>query len=323
MKKNSFETEIRKKRNWNIFILVLTFLFLFFLLHLIFDLDRSRLVFDDSRKNAGIYLDEPGEFLLFSPKPDIVGWFVNWGELPGKSKLEKCSKERYAVPLITWMPFNVEMSDIASGSEDEYIRSFFRSLKEYAPKTDVLIRFAHEMEMRPWYSYPWYEWQGKDADTYIRAWRRLVTIGREIDPDIKWIWSPNRSDEYSAPYYPGDEYVDYVSLSLNLREDGSNTYENYQSFRDFYEKVGKREHLERYGKKILISETGCSNDDIEKRKDHMRSAFDFLIEDPMMTGVLFFNSTINSDRDYDITGNPELVEEFNNELKRLHSLRGE
>ena len=315
------EMKSEKNRKSTVFIFAVIILFLLFLSRTVFFRNKSHLVFDDTQKYAGIYLNDPKDFQKFQVKPDIVAWFEPWYSRGSTIKLDLCSNKQNAIPFISWEPHNIRLNDIASGEEDDYIRQFLETLSRYTKNTDVLIRFAHEMEMRPKYKFAWYGWQAEnDPDAYIAAWQHIVTLGREIDPSIKWVWSPNRSDKYSAPFYPGDEYVDYVGITLNLREDDE-YYNLYRNFRDFYVIDGIREHLESYGKKIIITEAGYSNPDSEKKQDFLRSAFDYLIEDPMLAGIVFYNERITSFRDYNITDNPDLMKEFNEGLKTIQRFR--
>ena len=313
------DTKFEKNRKSTVFIFVFSVIYLFFLFRTVFDPELNPPVFDDTKKYVGIYLNDPMVFQNSRVRPDIMGWFELWHGRISTAKLDLCESRNFAIPMITWEPHNVRLNDIASGTEDEYIRSFLQTVRDHTPHTDVLIRFAHEMEMRPSYSFSWYSWQGeRDPEAYINAWRHVVTLGREIDPSIKWIWAPNRSDEYSAPFYPGDDYVDYVGITMNLPEDDE-YYGLYRTFRDFYVMDGTREHLESYGKKIIIAEAGYSNDEIENRRKFMRSTFDYLPEDPNIAGLLFYNSSMESVRDYNITRNPVLMEEFKAGLERIHA----
>lgn len=73
----------------------------------------------------------------------------------------------------------------------------------------VMARWAHEMNGE------WYPW-GKKPDLYVHTWRRAHRILKTSCPGVALIWSPNIHDnrlDYE-PYYPGNEYVDWVGLSF-------------------------------------------------------------------------------------------------------------
>jgi hypothetical protein len=104
----------------------------------------------------------------------------------------------------------------------------------------VIIRFAHEMNGT------WYAW-GQRPTEYIAAFRRVATAIHESAPGSSMMWAPNSADGYPfsggistpvagsqefaeldtngdgtltgaddpyAPYYPGDDAVDWVGMSL-------------------------------------------------------------------------------------------------------------
>lgn len=50
-----------------------------------------------------------------------------------------------------------------------------------------------------------------------------------------------------------------------------------------------------------------------------QSSFDHLPEDPRIAGILFYNSSMTSCHDYNITGDPMLKEEFCSGVGRIHA----
>ena len=104
----------------------------------------------------------------------------------------------------------------------------------------VLLRFAHEMNGS------WYAW-GQQPDAYVKAFRRVAQTVRARTPDTLMVWAPNygggypftggefaaapgspahdvldtdgdgsltMADDPYAPYYPGDDVVDWVGMSV-------------------------------------------------------------------------------------------------------------
>ena len=104
----------------------------------------------------------------------------------------------------------------------------------------VIVRFAHEMNGS------WYEW-GQQPSEYIAAFRRVAGAVHHHAPGSSMIWAPNYgggypftggkyqaaagspdgsgldtdadravtgADDPYAPYYPGDDAVDWVGMSL-------------------------------------------------------------------------------------------------------------
>ena len=104
----------------------------------------------------------------------------------------------------------------------------------------VIVRFAHEMNGS------WYAW-GQQPTAYVEAYRRVAAAVHEHAPGSAMMWAPNygggypfaggqyeaqpgaegfavldtdgdgrltTADDPYAPYYPGDEFVDWVGMSL-------------------------------------------------------------------------------------------------------------
>ena len=275
---------------------------------------NDHLLFNDSKKNVGIYLDDVDTFLQLTPRPEILGWFEDWNGKPSMNKLQACGTEQIAIPFITWQPTDIDFHEILSGSYDEYIAGYFEKLAMICPKTDILLRFAHEMELRPQYQESWYSWQGYDPQLYIDVWKHLVTISRKIDPNIKWVWSPNRADDYSMPYYPGDEYVDYVGLSVNLPSDKA---PRFKDFYDFYRNERGKEVLESFGKPIIISEAAFCDGDGTAREDYFRSVFDWHRQDPSITAIVFFNYDVSDTQQYQFTDDQDCLKIFGEGIQSL------
>ncbi|KAJ1550884.1 hypothetical protein HK405_015662 [Cladochytrium tenue] len=57
---------------------------------------------------------------------------------------------------------------------------------------------------------------GVQADAFKATWIRMANIMRSLAPNVALVWSPNFDLGNGAtydPYYPGDDYVDWVGLS--------------------------------------------------------------------------------------------------------------
>lgn len=56
-------------------------------------------------------------------------------------------------------------------------------------------------------------WAGWEPEDYITAYKRMIDICRDEAPNVNVVWSP-LGLENSNDYYPGDEYVDIVGMSI-------------------------------------------------------------------------------------------------------------
>ncbi|MFS8130344.1 MAG: glycosyl hydrolase [Candidatus Dojkabacteria bacterium] len=128
-------------------------------------------------------------------------------------------------PVITWEPWKRDfkngnilqpeysLSSIVYGLHDGYIKSWAIATKE--AQIPIIIRFAHEM-VTPEGTKSWYPWQG-EPDNYVAAYRRIVQIFRDNGAtNVKFMWNPIVYDGSGSIdiYYPGDNYIDYIGLSV-------------------------------------------------------------------------------------------------------------
>ncbi|KUG61983.1 hypothetical protein AVL61_02555 [Kocuria rosea subsp. polaris] len=176
----------------------------------------------------------------------------------------------------------------------------------------VIVRFAHEMNGS------WYAW-GQQPTAYVEAYRRVADGVHEQAPGSAMMWAPNygggypfaggqyeaepgtadfavldtdgdgvltMADDAYAPYYPGDDAVDWVGMSLyhwgsahpwgenELPEDGkflqqlTGTYAGAggddRAVADFYAEYGQRR-----GKPVAVPETAALYNPAEGGADEL------------------------------------------------------
>ena len=141
---------------------------------------------------------------------DVVHWFMDWDHAYDPAMVEGVLAGG-ASPLISWQPMRQDLSDIADGRHDAYLRGWAQGVRR-APGT-VFLRPFPEMNGE------WVPWNG-DPEALRQAWIRLVRLFDEEGADnVRWVWSPNVTDEPRSDenrmerYYPGDEHVDVLALS--------------------------------------------------------------------------------------------------------------
>ena len=170
----------------------------------------------------------------------ILNYFVGWYFAPYQfrwlpSQIEKqVPADRRPTLMITWAPrgrdckvhpadqsgdwsVNTSLYDIVNGRCDAYIRGVARELK--AMSFDFMLRFAAEMNLngKPW----WVGHYNGDPQLYIQAYRRIFDVfASENVTNVQWVWGPsyasNPRDEWNSlyHYYPGNSYVDWISLTV-------------------------------------------------------------------------------------------------------------
>ncbi len=273
------------------------------------------IIFDDTVKSGGIYLQRPPEVEALDVKPDILGWFDTWGKPMSRAKAETCMRLGIT-PLITWQPGEYKLVDIGNGVHDGMVRDYLTEIHEIFGNNTVLIRFAHEMECASPDKTTWYPWQyyGGEQD-YIKMWKHVVDIGRRIAPNVRWIWSPNRINEVSAKWYPGDEYVDYISMTLNHKMDQKY---HFTRFEDCYNGLGRAEEIKKYNKKVILSEVAYADDDKNIKGEYLKSIFDYVRKDDQICAVVFFNYDIDENRQYRFSDDPHYINIWYDGVRQLH-----
>ena len=248
-------------------------------------------------------------------KVSILSWFRQWNNPLANNQLTNACNEGY-VPLITWESWNgissfnkntnyYPLSDIASGKFDNYIKNNLKDIEKYCPNQTVIIRFDHEMDT-PEGTISWYPWQGNPKD-YIAAWKHIVTISRNINPNIKWLWSPNRGTANTALYYPGDNSVDYVGITLDHE-----IIESYiTSFAEFYNQ--NRTVIESFNKPVIISET-TTEESIDGKSIWINDMFNYAKSNNHIVALDWYNG---GPGDEDINSSPTSLAAFKSNLQNL------
>lgn len=134
--------------------------------------------------------------------------------------------------------------------DDAYLRGFARKLKESG--LPIFLRFAGEMngEWVPWHVEP---------QRYIEKFRLVSRVMREEAPNVAMLWAPGYIPENYDAYYPGDEWTDWVGISMYLDWFASGD-PNQPADRDSPLDMVKGIH-QRYAarKPIMIAEWGVAN----------------------------------------------------------------
>lgn len=170
---------------------------------------------------------------------------------PGPNELDDVANGR--IPFISWgcQPPN---SAIASGADDTYIRKLAQSIAAF--RYPIFLRYMWEMNLP---SSETFHKQCYDPNTdlangffspgeYILAWRRIRAIfAQQGVSNVVWVWNPSGANN-PAPYFPGNDEVDWVGFDYYDRENVTvaATYSQPYAF------------LQVYGKPIIVGETGAT-----------------------------------------------------------------
>jgi endoglucanase len=150
------------------------------------------------------------------------------------------------------LTYNQLRVKVLTGGYDGNIKAISNVVKTL--KSPVIIRWAQEMEDKSG-RFSWQNWPPND---YIAAYKRVVDQFRKDRPDIQVMWSP-KGLEGLEKYYPGDDYVDLVGLSVF----GLQKYDQiaYGAPKDFYETLKPGyDRVKGFHKPIWVAELGYEGD---------------------------------------------------------------
>ena len=251
---------------------------------------------------------------------DIEHIFINFqaidnGEL--KSKLNGI-KRRSNIPFITVEPGNSSSSedkqvmlDLLKGEYDYKINLLYQQLEDF--DSIVYLRFAHEMEI----PIRRYNWQSMLPQNYIKAYQYFLLPSLKM-PNIKKVWGP-AGDKASMEYWPGKDYVDYVSFSIyGLPDKNITNFEKQESFGKIYDRKSRR--LRYLPKPFIIAEFGVKGNDDYKR-NWLNEAAEIIRNDNRIKAAIYFNSQDVPEAWGDITPpdwhiSPAILDNFVTKLKK-------
>lgn len=162
-------------------------------------------------------------------------------------------------------------------------------------------------------------------EAYKNAYIRIAKLAREVAPNVALVFSVNCVGAYGddmTQYYPGDEYVDWVGVSLYYnRYMNAKTEAEMDDFGDLYFGIGSwgepvasvSETVEHWGdrKPIMITEGGVGHYNAAKHTDLSDYAADRITRAyrtltmvyPQIKGIVYFDTnTDGSDYLYDLDG---------------------
>lgn len=134
--------------------------------------------------------------------------------------------------LLVYLNFNNEGSDcsaVVAGSYDARLREMFTYMRTM--DHPVFIRIGGEMNV--WVN-------GAAPESFIAAYKHIADLARSIAPNVALVFSPNFSAAANvdmSDFYPGDQYVDWVGVSLYYNKyaaNGDTTNDAFYGVGDIY-----------------------------------------------------------------------------------------
>jgi hypothetical protein len=241
-------------------------------------------------------------------------WFLDW-EFPMKMcrQISKLGKG----PHVGVISGGVKPSDIVNGKWDSKITTWAKAAKEYGKP--IFLRLFPEMNGN-WHLYSEAKNPSQTSQLFVKAWRRIVKISRKTGAsNIIWVWAPTAVDVggiHWADYYPGDEYVDWVGVSVyNFLGSGDPESQIMDIYNDYADR-----------KPIIIAESGAGDADGKAKKYRpgtryfdnpekwIQRYFDTLEKKaPRVKAFVWFN--IDRERVWHIQESPSKIKVYKNRLR--------
>jgi endoglucanase len=235
---------------------------------------------------------DPEGFYTSDPDLTIEHLFLPWEDVNLASLLEAdvYALERQRALLITIEPWTWTRDErntaefLRNGIEQGYYDANMRAVCSVIAtlQSPVSIRWGHEMDTIDG-QFIWSDWQPED---YVAAYRRMIEICRTEAPNINVLWSP-LGLETASDYYPGDDYVDLVGLSIFGYEPWD--MKVLGAPQDYAELLTQRyDEVKEFNKPVVVAEVGYSGSQayVDAWDAKVREARPDL---PLLVGAVYFN----------------------------------
>jgi hypothetical protein len=159
----------------------------------------------------------------------------------GLSKLAFWDIEMGRIPLVGWGCGR--SAEINAGKHDTTIRKTAEAMKAFGQQ--FFMRYCWEMDGEKRTG------EVGTPEQFVASWIRIYNIFEEVGADnVIWVWCGNantfknrnqHTDAYAWDYYPGDEYVDWVSAdgynwaASDRNKDANYTRDRWRGFVEIYD----------------------------------------------------------------------------------------
>lgn len=222
---------------------------------------------------------------LTGQKPMWVYFSNNWfGKIKFPVKEVAAIKEFGSIPFIRLMPrsdFEDTKSDpvyslqkIIDGKFDKELKKWAIGAKNY--NEPLMVEFGTEMNG------DWFPWSGahngKDPEKFKDAYIHIINIFKNEGADnityvfhINYDSSPNEKWNTMSAYYPGDEYIDWIGLSIYGAQKSNDEWINITGLFDkaYNEMTGISRN-----KPLAVFEFGVVEND--KKPEWIKTFFDLI-----------------------------------------------
>ena len=247
-------------------------------------------------------------------------------------------RARKAVPYIRLMLRSDTVEDhrephftlkkIAGGKFDRNLKSWGKAAAGFS--TPIIVEFGTEMNGR-WF--PWNAvWNGKrkGAHRFVKAYRHIIDVVRSTGAsNIIWVFHINNDDDPDRKwnrfenYYPGDDYIDWLAISIYSAQSPFDDY--LIDFTKALPRLMKRFAKLAPDKPVIIAEFGS---DVHHKKENAANWADAAMKMilsgrwPQLIGFNWWNETWpngdnpNRATDLRVQSSPTLAKVMKNHLEK-------
>jgi len=194
--------------------------------------------------------------------------------------------------IVSFEPFHLPdggidsncLQSVIDGKYNNDLNDFFSIIMSTNQR--IYLRYAHEMEI----PITRYAWQSQDPVDYIHSYRHFMTYIKPWPENIKRVWGP-AGDRGSIEWYPGDDLVDYISVTIfGLSDKNITDPDKQESFSTIYNRKSWRFRFN--DKPLFITEFGVKGSE-EFQTKWLEDAALVIRENPKIVGINYFNMTDN------------------------------
>ncbi|HET6297703.1 MAG TPA: glycosyl hydrolase [Kribbella sp.] len=160
------------------------------------------------------------------------------------------------IPMISWAAGDqAELGKIDLGQKDDWIDAQAQALAAFC--VPMFLRFTWEFDLR--YT---------DTALFVRVWQRVRDHFRTVAPNVAFVWNPTwrafSETDKAVPFYPGNDYVDWVAADGYARPKPDKPEYHYRAFADMF--ADAHAFAVSHGKPFMVGETGVHRDEADPRQ---------------------------------------------------------
>jgi mannan endo-1,4-beta-mannosidase len=230
-------------------------------------------------------------------KPNLLEFYLAWGDALQANQTQAIWNNGQ-VPYLAWEPYKATMAQIASGSQDAYIRATADTIRDL--NLPIAISFGHEMNG------DWYPWGTKNTTPaqFVAAWQHIHDVFQDQGvSNVIWVWSPNIINAVPSvqlkAYYPGDGYVDWIGVVGYYALTGAHDFQ--QLFGPTFDEV--RAFTD---KPFLLAETGAEPS--PRKAAQITELLRSVADTPGVIGFIWFD--LNKETNWRVDSSPATLAAF-------------